>query len=129
MSGRPNKPGPKSAAKRGIERQLDAVRRTLTELQDKDGETGQYSVEHCSAMAKFWGAHFLRAEEEWRTTDNTEIRKLALNEMVQASREAGEWEKRKSTAIAGKKADLLEKVLARLDEQDQLANELLDVEE
>lgn len=124
-----NKPGPPSAGRRAIASQLESAREGLRDLQEHDGNTGDFSVEHCSRMAKFWAAKFLQADQRYMEAADPVERRAAYSEMTAASREAGEWEKRKAGALASKKVDMLEEVLTRLNEQDQLASELLDIEE
>lgn len=106
-----------------------AARELLEKLTQGDAETGQWSVENCAAMQQFWLASFLEAEERSQTAKNTADVLRAQSAMAQASREAGEWEKRKAGAMISVRTDLLRDILRRLDEQDALADELLEIEE
>lgn len=108
-----------------VEAQLNESIQGLTDLQDQDGSTGQYSLDHCALMAKFWGARMLEANA--RYTKTKDMRDFAT--MRQASVEAGEWEKRKAGAMASTKVDLLRQVLAALDAQAELSGELEEIEE
>lgn len=125
----PKKPGPKSSKAKSRKEALDEARQALQELQGQDGNTGDYSVEHCSRMAKYWGAQFLVADEKLEAAKDPIERAQWMNLVGKASQEAGEWEKRKAGAMASLKADLLVEVLRRLNEQDELASELADIEE
>lgn len=112
-----------------ISDQLQRAREALAALQEEAAETGTYSVEHCSRMSKYWGAQFLRADELLADAKDNADRAQALSLLSTASREAGEWEKRKAGAMASLKADLLAQVLERLEQQEALASELLEIEE
>lgn len=80
-------------------------------------------------MAKYWGAQFLVADERLEAAADPIERAQWMNLVGKASQEAGEWEKRKAGAMASRKADLLVEVLQRLNEQDEAASELADIEE
>lgn len=107
---------------------LADARKRLTELQDSDPSTGQWSVDNCAEMLRYWQGVFLDADRRIQTSTGAE-RLRAMSDRSTASREAGEWEKRKAGALMGIRVDLLRDVLRRLDEQDAMSDELLEIEE
>lgn len=77
-------------------------------------------------MLKYWSARMLEADSRWSAKPGD---MQAYSSLKLASEQAGEWEKRKAGAMASTKADLLARVLARLDAQDEMAGELEGIEE
>lgn len=122
MAGRPKKD---AARFEGAD--IADARDGLQRLQGEDATTGQFSVEHCAMMLKFWSALFLDAERRMREPGGNRVQAVA--DLRLASQEAGEWEKRKAGAMSSRKVDLLLEVLAKLKEQEELSDELLDIEE
>lgn len=125
--GRPRLERDKSARK--IVRQNEQTTQATTDLQTMletgDATTGQYSVDNCAIMLKFWTGRMLEASARYESSGQPS----AFSAMKQASEQAGEWEKRKAGALIGVRVDLLRDVLARLDAQDKLASELEEIEE
>ncbi len=76
-------------------------------------------------MLKLWTAHLIEADTAYAKTRS----KASLMALQKASEQCGEWEKRKAGAMSSTKVDLLKKVLAKLEAQDDLANELMEIEE
>lgn len=95
-------------------------------MQGEDARTGQFSVDHCAHMLKYWSARMLEADARWSANPGDMQAYAALK---LASEQAGEWEKRKAGAMASTKVDLLQRVLDALAAQDELAKELEEIEE
>ena len=107
------------------EQTTQAVDALQVMLETGDASTGQYSVDNCAIMLKFWTGRMLEASKRYQATGNM----MAFAAMKQASEQAGEWEKRKAGALIGVRVDLLKDVISRLDAQDKLASELEEIEE
>lgn len=118
-----------SKTKKAAGERIRTARQALEALSNLDSESGAYSVKHCSAMSRYWGAKFLQADETLSEAESPEEVKAAAAMLRLASMEAGEWEKRKAGAMASEKVDLLKAVLAKLAEQEALAMELSEVPE
>lgn len=124
--------GPPSSKARKASDDVAKARESLAALLEEDqgaAETGGYSVRVCAAMLRFWQARFLQAEQDEREAKDPGARAVARADLLKASQEAGEWEKRKAGASASEKLDTLKAVLRRLDEQEQAASALLEVPE
>lgn len=122
-------PAQKPKSDGAVSEQLRRARKALEALQEQADNTGDWSVEHCSRMAKYWAAMFLQGDRDYRKADDPADKAQAWSVITKASAEAGEWEKRKAGAMASLKADLLAKVLAKLEEQDAIASELTEIPE
>lgn len=108
---------------------LGEARKKLAELQALDPSTGQWSVDNCAAMLRYWQGVFIDADRRLQETTGSAATLRAMSDRTTASREAGEWEKRKAGALISVRVDLLREILRRLDEQDAMSDELLDIEE
>jgi len=108
-----------------FEEEAIAAHSSLQALRDGAAETGQHSVDTCAAMIRLWTAHVLTADASY-LKQKTKANLLVL---AKASEQLGEWEKRKAGAMVSTRVDLLREVLARLDEQNELAAELEEIEE
>jgi hypothetical protein len=127
---RPSKSRPETSSKAKAARErIRTAREALEALEKQDSESGGYSVKHCSAMARYWGARFLEADAKLAEAETPDDVKAAHTMLKLASMEAGEWEKRKAGAMASTKVDTLKEVLAILAKQEALAAELDDVPE
>ncbi len=122
-------PQPPAKTPKAVNEQLRRARLALEALQEQAENTGDWSVEHCSRMAKYWLAMFLQGDRDYRAATEQADKAIAWSVITKASTEAGEWEKRKAGAMASTKVDLLAKVLAKLEEQDAIASELMEIEE
>lgn len=93
--------------------ELATVRAELHEQTAGDNLKAADSVAHCGLMIRVWSLRFQIADIQ-----------NSASGMALASREAAEWEKRKSAAKRDIKADILERELEHNAEQEALAGDL-----
>lgn len=116
-----SKPKTSDATPFVLEAELARTRAALEELHlHGDPIKVKHSIEHCALMAKLWGLHSLLALGRGPSHSGYAL---------QASKEAGEWEKRKATALEKKRVDLLEDIRERLAKQDRMASELAELDD
>lgn len=129
MSKGPSKQDPRTG-KPQAHNVLATARQELARLQQEDPETGDWSVKNCAAMLRYWQGVFVEADAKLQDPACKGGDRLrAQSDRHAASKESGEWEKRKAGAMMSLRVDMLRDVLRRLDEQDALSDELLEIEE
>lgn len=96
--------------------ELDRVMAELHTATAGDNKLAEDSVSHCGLMIRVWSLRFQIASATRKASG-----------MALASREAAEWERRKSAAKRDIRTDILEREVEHNAEQDGFAAELEDL--